>query len=463
MTVDNSNKVHVSVGGSTSACSLYTTPAETKGNYQEIILKDSSLRYLTLLETNDSLMGNVAFKNVKITNEFLDEGTDFSENFHTIYSFSINRLIDMKIVIDATLTASKIEEGNFGFKLVLDDEIIYEKKDINDVYIEEKQEITKTVSSGAHVLKLYTFKPIGQVYDNIKGSIFISTINSRAVDLPNVIDASIYRDNKEFFMMTSANQPLQTINKRGWTITLTKGQSYGAVKIYEAEFTIVQTGTYRISSRIYLYSEIPNNGSWLRFYTEIDNTQMSDTGEIKNRNTTSWIYLFSKDVYLTAGVHKVKLYAHAYCVDGILKANINPWETIIGSNEYQPVSGNFDLRRTYKSIWTYDWFSPPGVTRVNVQFSWHYDGDEIIRLAAGKHYWADRWSQEYRFGCSIGDNQTNVCWVYYNDRDTRVAVSPQTYYQICVFVDGYKDRDYGFIVSWSPSINSGGYQIDARK
>ena len=199
MTVDNSNKVHVSVGGSTSACSLYTTPAETKGNYQEIILKDSSLRYLTLLETNDSLMGNVAFKNVKITNEFLDEGTDFSKNFHTIYSFSINRLIDMKIVIDATLTASKIEEGNFGFKLVLDDEIIYEKKDINDVYIEEKQEITKTVSSGAHVLKLYTFKPIGQVYDNIKGSIFISTINSRAVDLPNVIDASIYRDNKEFY------------------------------------------------------------------------------------------------------------------------------------------------------------------------------------------------------------------------------------------------------------------------
>ena len=85
------------------------------------------------------------------------------------------------------------------------------------------------------------------------------------MDLPNVIDASIYRDNKEFFMMTSANQPLQTINKRGWTITLTKGQSYGAVKIYEAEFTIVQTGTYRISSRIYLYSEIPNNGSWLRF------------------------------------------------------------------------------------------------------------------------------------------------------------------------------------------------------
>lgn len=39
MTVDNSNKVHVSVGGSTSACFLYTTPAETKGNYQEIILK----------------------------------------------------------------------------------------------------------------------------------------------------------------------------------------------------------------------------------------------------------------------------------------------------------------------------------------------------------------------------------------------------------------------------------------
>mgnify|MGYP007007238543 FL=1 len=98
-----------------------------------------------------------------------------------------------------------------------------------------------------------------------------------------------------------------------------------------------------------------------------------------------------------------------------------------------------------------------------MQFSWHYGGDETIRLAAGKHYWADRWSQEYRFGCSIGDNQTNVCWVYYNDRDTRVAVSPQTYYQICVFVDGYKDRDYGFIVSWSPSINSGGYQIDARK
>lgn len=461
MTVDNSNKVHVSVGGSTSACSLYTTPAETKGNYQEIILKDSSLRYLTLLETNDSLMGNVAFKNVKITNEFLDEGTDFSENFHTIYSFSINRLIDMKIVIDVTLTASKIEEGNFGFKLVLDDEIIYEKKDINDVYIEEKQEITKTVSSGAHVLKLYTFKPAGQVYDNIKGNIFISTVNSRAVDLPNVIDASIYRDNKEFFMMTSANQPLQTINKRGWTITLTKGQSYGAVKIYEAEFTIVQTGTYRISSRIYLYSEIPNNGSWLRFYTEIDNTQMSDTGEIKNRNTTSWIYLFSKDVYLTAGVHKVKLYAHAYCVDGILKANINPWETIIGSNEYQPVSGNFDLRRTYWSIWTYDWFSPPGVTRVNVQFTWHYGGDERPRLSIGKYWWKDRWSNHN--GCSIGDNQTNVCWVYYNNRDTRVAVSPQTYYQICVFVDGYKDRDYGFIVSWSPSINSGGYQIDARK
>ena len=108
MTVDNSNKVHVSVGGSTSACSLYTTPAETKGNYQKIILKNSSLRYLTLLETNDSLMGNVAFKNVKITNEFLDEGTDFFFFFYNIYSFSIYILLDLKIVIVVTLLNSKI-------------------------------------------------------------------------------------------------------------------------------------------------------------------------------------------------------------------------------------------------------------------------------------------------------------------------------------------------------------------
>lgn len=460
MTVDASNKAYVSVSGTTTSCSLYTTPEETKGNYQEILLKNGNTRYLTVLETNDSLTGSVVFNNRVISASDFKDGDNFVF-VRYIDSFSIHKSCGIRVSINIGLSSETVVSGKVGLRLELDNNLFYEKEIENSKLVNFSDIVIENIPAGTHTLKLYTHKSSGQIY-NVKGTIFISTINKRAVDLPNVVDASIYRDGREFFIMSSANQPLQTVNKRTWSISLKKGESYRKTQIFEVEFTIVQEGTYRISSRISLYSAMSGN-SWLKFYHTIDGQEVYDSGYITNRNTTGWVYLYSRDVYFKAGVHNIVLYAEAYCADGELRATINPWEVIVGSNEYAPLGGSFDQIRTWRSTWKYDWYSPPGVKVVKVTFSWHYGSDETSRLAGGKRYWASRWEPGYKFGCSIGDNQTNICWIYYDDSPTYVAVSPQTYYQLCVFVDGYKDRDYGFIVEWSSSINNSGYQINSRK
>ena len=231
MTVDASNKAYVSVSGTTTACSLYTTPEETKGNYQEILLKNGNTRYLTVLETNDSLTGSVVFNNRVISASDFKDGDNFVF-VRDIDSFSIHKSCDIRVSINIDLSSETVVSGKVGLRLELDNNLFYEKEIENSKLVNFSDIIIENIPAGTHTLKLYTHKSSGQSY-NVKGTIFISTINKRAVDLPNVVDASIYRDGREFFIMSSANQPLQTVNKITWNISLKKGESYKKTQIFE--------------------------------------------------------------------------------------------------------------------------------------------------------------------------------------------------------------------------------------
>lgn len=117
---------------------------------------------------------------------------------------------------------------------------------------------------------------------------------------------------------------------------------------------------------------------------------------------------------------------------------------------YEPLiaTGSVTWKRTRSSTWTETLTIPPHITRIVCSFTWGYGSDERSELRMGLSM--------VGIGCGIRNASSNKSWIYY-DRDKTMGVTPGKTYTFTVWVDGYKGRDYGFILSWSPTINT--YEI----
>lgn len=118
---------------------------------------------------------------------------------------------------------------------------------------------------------------------------------------------------------------------------------------------------------------------------------------------------------------------------------------------YEPIiaTGSVTWKRTWSSTWTETLTIPPRITRIVCNFTWHYGSDERIRLGLGLLSGGGR-------GCGIRNASSNKSWIYYTSNKT-MGVTPGKTYTFTIWVDGYKERDYGFTLSWSPTINT--YEI----
>lgn len=115
---------------------------------------------------------------------------------------------------------------------------------------------------------------------------------------------------------------------------------------------------------------------------------------------------------------------------------------------YEPIiaTGSVTWKRTWRSTWTETLTIPPYITRIVCKFTWHYGSDERDRLSHGLLRGVGN-------GCGIRNASSNKSWIYYNNNKT-MGVTPGKTYTFTIWVDGYKDRDYGFTLSWSPTINT---------
>lgn len=128
--------------------------------------------------------------------------------------------------------------------------------------------------------------------------------------------------------------------------------------------------------------------------------------------------------------------------------NITLTEDTIITPIYEPIiaTGSVTWKRTRNSIWTRTLTIPPYVTRIVCSFTWSYSSDERMRLRLGLGGGVGR-------GCGIRNASSNKSWFYYNSNKT-MGVTPGKTYTFTIWVDGYKGRDYGFTLSWSPTINT---------
>lgn len=128
---------------------------------------------------------------------------------------------------------------------------------------------------------------------------------------------------------------------------------------------------------------------------------------------------------------------------------LNLTSNIIVTPQFKPNvrTGSITYKQTYGGTNTVSFTVPAHITRIKCAFTWHYHGDERPRLSRGL--------RSIGSGCGIWDvtSNKNIPWHYYN-RDNIIAVTPKKTYTLKWWVDGYKGRDYGFILSWSPDINS---------
>ena len=113
-------------------------------------------------------------------------------------------------------------------------------------------------------------------------------------------------------------------------------------------------------------------------------------------------------------------------------------------------TGSVTYKRTYRSTWNVNFTVPAHITVVQCHFTWHYGGDERPRLNSGIKYGPGS-------GCGIQNARSTARWQRFKNAHTYIGVVPGRTYNLTVWVDGYKGRDYGFVLSWSPGLN--GYSI----
>lgn len=109
-------------------------------------------------------------------------------------------------------------------------------------------------------------------------------------------------------------------------------------------------------------------------------------------------------------------------------------------------TGSVTYKRTYCSTWNVNFTVPPHITVVQCNFNWYYHGDERPRLNSGIKYGPG-------FGCGIQNARSTARWQRFKNAHTYIGVVPGRTYNLTVWVDGFKGRDYGFVLSWSPELN----------
>lgn len=115
-------------------------------------------------------------------------------------------------------------------------------------------------------------------------------------------------------------------------------------------------------------------------------------------------------------------------------------------------TGSLTMKRTRRSTWNTSFTVPAHITVVRCGFTWGYGSDERSRLKSGIRHGPG-------YGCGIRNATNGQSWFIYKNKDTYIKVTPGKTYTLQTWVDGFKDRDYGFIVYWSPSYNTYSYQV----
>lgn len=112
-------------------------------------------------------------------------------------------------------------------------------------------------------------------------------------------------------------------------------------------------------------------------------------------------------------------------------------------------TGERDLAtRNYSSIWDVTFTVPAYITVIRVShWIYGYGGDERPRLEVGIRYGPG-------YGVGLQNAISGGDWCCYWNQDSYIGVIPGRTYTLTCWVDGYKDRYYGFKLYWSPSLNS---------
>lgn len=106
--------------------------------------------------------------------------------------------------------------------------------------------------------------------------------------------------------------------------------------------------------------------------------------------------------------------------------------------------------RNYRSVWDVTFTVPDHITVIRVNhWIYGYKGDERPRLAAGIRYGPG-------YGVGLQNAISGGDWCCYSNQDSYIGVIPGRTYTLTCWVDGFKNRYYGFKLFWSPSLNSQG-------
>lgn len=99
-------------------------------------------------------------------------------------------------------------------------------------------------------------------------------------------------------------------------------------------------------------------------------------------------------------------------------------------------------KRTYSSTWTEEYTFPEDVTKVRCAMTWGYGSDERSRIAS---------RSVSIYNISNGGSQL---WSVNTNQDDYIKITGGKKYKFQIRVDGYKGRDYGWILYFSTSINN---------
>jgi hypothetical protein len=132
----------------------------------------------------------------------------------------------------------------------------------------------------------------------------------------------------------------------------------------------------------------------------------------------------------------------------------SPHTTIVtGPEKYEAamkrdidMNNSVTWKRTYWSHWNEEYTFPEDVKIVQVDMTWGWGEDERHRVPGSVF---------------LRNAKTNTLWTPYH-RTVYIRVTGGRKYRFLVGVDGYKGRDYGWILRWSTSINSHSADIDDR-
>ena len=101
-------------------------------------------------------------------------------------------------------------------------------------------------------------------------------------------------------------------------------------------------------------------------------------------------------------------------------------------------------KRTYNSGWNEEYTFPEDVKVIQVDMTWGWGEDERNRVPGSVY---------------LRNATNNLLWTPYH-RTVYVKVTGGKKYKFYVHVDGYKGRDYGWILRWSSTINNHSVDID---